>query len=79
LNLSTEDYIEHILVRLSNIEKENAALIKDNTILISNLGLVNIDLKSDMQILRDKYNTLQIKNNVNPDNSIDNNIDMSEI
>jgi hypothetical protein len=49
---------------------------------MNNLGLVNIDienLKSDMQILRNKYNSLLTTNNVNQDNSIDNNIDMSEI
>jgi predicted DNA-binding protein YlxM (UPF0122 family) len=49
---------------------------------MNNLGLVNIDienLKSDMQILRDKYNTLLTTKNVNQDNSIDDNIDMSEI
>jgi hypothetical protein len=72
LNRSTE-HLEHILARLSIIEKENTALIKDNKILMNNLDLVNIDienLKSDMQILQGKYNTLLTTNN---------NIDMGEI
>ncbi len=49
---------------------------------MNKIGLVNIEienLKSDMQILRDKYNTYLTTNNINQDNSIDNHIDMSEI